>query len=136
MTTLTEKRNAAGDRYAAAVVQLRAAFADFIRPGSPLPGAELWSGARDRSAATSDFCSRHRREFNGRNCGRYRGIRGSVNRIGVSKSNQDRHHNRLHAGAVMLVHGLSPWHWAPSKMPCLNFPGRPKKAEQSDYDGK
>ena len=28
MTTLTEKRNAAGDRWAAAVVELRAAFVD------------------------------------------------------------------------------------------------------------
>ena len=28
MTTLTEKRNAAGDRWAAAVVELRAAFTD------------------------------------------------------------------------------------------------------------
>jgi len=28
MPTLTEKRNAAGDRYAAAVVELRAAFTD------------------------------------------------------------------------------------------------------------
>jgi hypothetical protein len=28
MTTLTEKRNAAGDRYAAAVAELRAAFTD------------------------------------------------------------------------------------------------------------
>jgi hypothetical protein len=78
MTTLVEKLNAAGNRYKAALVELRAAFVDLSALDRLLSAPFVWSAARYRAVPTSYICAGNQREFPRRYSGANRGTRAVI----------------------------------------------------------